>query len=120
MKDLNKDYPSTCPAFRYGNPSDYLDIITKHYGQKTLPVRKWDLMNNWDQDRFWTGYFTTDPQLKKACKDFSRIINFYRKSLLSLNNYADNYEKLIDAEELLAVMQHHDGITATSKTYIED
>jgi hypothetical protein len=44
-------------------------------------------MPNWDQDRYWTGYYTTDPHLKKVCKDFSRLVNFYRKSLLMLGNY---------------------------------
>lgn len=77
-------------------------------------------MPNWDQDRYWTGFFTTDPQLKKICKDFSRLVNFYRKTLLFNNKYSDNKALLSDTEELLAVMQHHDGITATSKTYIED
>lgn len=97
MKDLNKQHKAECPAFKYGNPSDYLDTITKYYNQNTLPTRKWDLMTNWDQDRFWTGYFTTDPLLKKACKDYSRIVNFYRKSLLLLNAYSQNERKLINA-----------------------
>lgn len=75
-------------------------------------------MPNWDQDRYWSGFFTTDPLLKKFCKDFSRLVNFYRKSLLSTNSYKVYGSNLKDAEELLAVMQHHDGITATSKLYI--
>lgn len=77
-------------------------------------------MPNWDQDRYWTGYYTTDPALKLICKDFSRIVNFYRKTLLISNKYKENAKNLQDADELLAIMQHHDGITATSKTYIED
>lgn len=51
-------------------------------------------MPNWDQDRYWTGYYTTDPALKKICKDFSRIVNFYRKSLLVSNAYEQNAKKL--------------------------
>lgn len=45
-------------------------------------------MPNWDQDRYWTGYYTTDPLLKKTCKDFSRLVNFYRKSLLFTDQYS--------------------------------
>lgn len=111
---------ASCPTFKYGNPTDYLGIISKYYQTSELKVRKWDFIPNWDQDRYWTGYYTTDPQLKKACKDYSRLINFYRKSLLQMDRVSDNIGTLIGAEELLAVMQHHDGITATSKTYIED
>lgn len=87
MKDLNTKNSATCPAFKYGNPTDYLDIITKYYDKNTLPTRAYDFIPNWDQDRYWTGYYTTDPSLKKACKDFSRLVNFFRKSLLTMNTY---------------------------------
>lgn len=77
----------SCPKYKYGNPSDYLKLITKYYERHPLPNRKYDFMPNWDEDRYWTGYYTTDPALKKYCKDFSRLTNFYRKTLLSLNLY---------------------------------
>ena len=80
---MNKDHQSDCPMYKYGNPSDYLKSIEQYYSKNKLPTRKFDFIPNWDQDRFWTGYYTTDPQLKKVCKDFSRLINFYRKTLLS-------------------------------------
>jgi hypothetical protein len=39
-------------------------------------------MSNWDQDRYWSGYYTTDPDLKIICKDFSRLVNLYRKNMV--------------------------------------
>lgn len=39
---------------------------------------------------------------------------------MQLGEVPNNMDKLVGAQELLAVMQHHDGITATSKTYIEN
>jgi len=36
-------------------------------------------MPNYDQDHYWTGYYTTNPELKIICKDFSRLTNLYRK-----------------------------------------
>ena len=39
-------------------------------------------MPNWDQDRYWSGYYTSDPQLKIKCKHFSRLINLFRKLIL--------------------------------------
>ena len=80
-------------------------------------------MPNYDQDHYWSGYFTTNPMLKIVCKDFSRLINLYRKIFLKerIKNKRENDEhrKLLNrADELLSVMQHHDGITATSKYYI--
>ena len=80
-------------------------------------------MPNFDQDHYWSGYYTTDPDLKKICKDYSRLVNIFRKiyvkSLINGGNENPNIRKLlIDSDELLAIMQHHDGITATSKTHI--
>lgn len=95
---MNNEKKQQCPKFKYGNPLDYLKSISKHYESSKLPVRQHDFIANWDQDRYWSGYFTTDPQLKKDCKDFSRLVNFYRKSLLFLRKYPENQKKLIDAE----------------------
>lgn len=52
---------SSCPAYRYGNPSDYLNIIWTYWKNNQLPTRKYDFIPNWDQDRYWAGYYTTDP-----------------------------------------------------------
>jgi replicative superfamily II helicase len=42
------------------------------------------------------------------------------KSLGNDKNIFTNFSSIVQrAEELLAIMQHHDGITATSKSYIE-
>lgn len=42
------------------------------------------------------------------------------RSALSDTTVYENYHMtVLKAEELLAIMQHHDGITATSKSYIE-
>ena len=80
MGDLNKK--TGCIEYKYGNPTDYLTSIKEYWSIHEIPSRKYDLMPNWDQDRYWVGYYTTDPELKKVCKDFSRIVNLYRKILL--------------------------------------
>lgn len=42
------------------------------------------------------------------------------KSLAVDKNIYTNFSLIVQkSEELLAIMQHHDGITATSKSYIE-
>lgn len=38
-------------------------------------------MPDWDQDRYWSGYYTTDPLSKKKCRDTSRILHLFKKSL---------------------------------------
>ena len=72
--------------YKYGNPEDYLKTIEGYYSKNKLPTRKIGFIPNRDQDRFWTGYYTTDPTLKKTCKDFSRLVNLYRKVLLSIRD----------------------------------
>lgn len=82
-------------------------------------------MPNFDQDHYWSGYYTTNPELKKVCKDFSRLVNLFRKVYTKYLN-AGGAEKsnirslLVASDQLLSVMQHHDGITATSKLHIEN
>lgn len=82
-------------------------------------------MPNFDQDHYWSGYYTTNPDLKKICKDFSRLVNLYRK-IYTRHLVSGGQEKahfrglLVQADQLLSVMQHHDGITATSKYHIEN
>ena len=81
MRDMNGNFGS-CPTYKYGNPTDYLNLIKTYYSNNKLPTRKYDFMPNWDQDRYWNGYYTSDPNLKKICKDYSRIVNLFRKVLL--------------------------------------
>jgi hypothetical protein len=76
---LNPNNSKTCQIYKYGNPNDYLNLIKGQYDQKNMPVRANDFMPNWDQDHYWNGYYTTDPDLKKVCKDFSRLLNLFRK-----------------------------------------
>ena len=40
----------------------------------------------WDYDSFlyWTGYYTTNPFIKKIIKDFSRLLQIFKKSTLLL------------------------------------
>jgi hypothetical protein len=88
-------------------------------------VRESDFLPNYDQDHYWSGYYTSNPQLKIVCKDFSRLSNLYRKLYVKYLVQGGSENKdlrglLEKADALLAVMQHHDGITATSKYHIEE
>ena len=59
-------------------------------------------MPNYDQDHYWSGYYTTDPELKKICKDFSRLVNLYRKILLKYaleSKLLDNYRVTLIAAD---------------------
>lgn len=89
-----------------------------------MKSREFDFMPDWDQDRYWAGYYTTDPLSKKACRDSSRTLHFYKKALVNLyankniSEFGSKIPIVETAENVVAMMQHHDGITATSKSWI--
>lgn len=83
----------------------------------------------WDYDSglYWTGYYTTDPYHKKIYKDAGRFAQLTRKLFTSV--YLDNpksqaniksYDLLERFEENVAYLQHHDGVTGTSKYTVMD
>jgi hypothetical protein len=114
MSVLNKDH--NCSAIHYGNPSEYLEKLKKYYGTKDLPTRYFDLMPNYDMGSYWTGYYTTYPELKKLCKDSSRLLNLYKKALL----HAVSTRKNIVVESLVKKDRRRRetiGYNATSRWY---
>jgi hypothetical protein len=86
----NENKKEGCTKYKYGNPSDYLDILKTLYTE--APKREFDFMPNYDQDHYWSGYYTTDPDLKKICKDFSRLVNIYRKIFIKFAKDSSNIE----------------------------
>ena len=78
------------------------------------------------QDHYWSGYYTSRPFNKRL----ERLVEGYMRTseiLYSLSNLldtpshsfskrADLYSLLQQARKNLALFQHHDGITGTSKT----
>ena len=61
MVELNKDTLKACHRFKFGNPSDYLDSIKTVYNESNLPTREYDLLSNYDQDHYWSGFYTSNP-----------------------------------------------------------
>ena len=115
---------SQCGGYHYGNPSEYMDKIKQYWKSHPITTRENDFMPDWDQDRYWTGYYTTDPQLKKKCRDSSRMLNFYKRAIShaygikSIPDFSSLIPIIRSGESIVSMMQHHDGITATSKHWI--
>jgi hypothetical protein len=123
LAKMNEGEKGTCAHYKWGNPSDYFKWAKESTAE--VPVRASDFMPNYDQDHYWSGYYTTNPELKIICKDFSRLLNLFRKTYTKyrLRGGAEvpEYRSLLErADALVSVMQHHDGITATSKYHIEE
>ena len=101
------------------------------FGQKKKPiaVREEDIFPIWDYDSglYWTGYYTTDPYHKKNYRDAGRFLYGVRKLFLptytnqnAVENLKYEYENLEKLAEQVTYLQHHDGISGTSKYTIMD
>jgi alpha-mannosidase II len=77
------------------------------------------------QDHYWSGYYTSRPfnkRLERLVEAYLRtseilfsIVNLKTSSSMS-KQINDWYKWLMKARQNLALFQHHDGITGTSKT----
>jgi len=79
-------------------------------------------------DEFWTGYFSTRPFAKGLCRDLevylrsAEILHTLALSLdvESLYGRSMSIDSLVKSRRNLALFQHHDGITGTSRFYVAE
>ena len=78
---------------------------------------------------YWSGYYTTRPFMKRLARELeghlraSEILFTYSYALsrqsgdsAAINHFASSlYSDLVSARRSLALFQHHDAITGTSK-----
>lgn len=80
---MNKINQKTqCKSIRYGNPSDYLQKLKEYYQDNPVQTRSDDFFPNMAKNNYWTGYYSVFPRLKKACRDYSRLLNFAKKDTM--------------------------------------
>lgn len=63
---------------RYSTPSDYVDAIKASVAEKNInfPVKYDDMFPYKDNSRsYWTGYFTSRPQLKSKIREVSQVLH---------------------------------------------
>ena len=116
----------------YGNPTEYfISLMGEVFGEKVKPVvtRSEDIFPIWDYDSglYWTGYFTTDAYHKKDYRDMGRLLRGVRKFFLpaylaqpNILKHKQHYQKLEELAEQVSYLQHHDGISGTSKYKVMD
>lgn len=86
-----------------------------------------------DEHSYWTGYFTSRPALKRYVRHASAHLQMFRHLEMWTNggastliNESTNKKQSINADQLpsellwenVAVAQHHDGVSGTSKQHV--
>jgi hypothetical protein len=88
-----------------------------------FPVRYDDMFPYKDNSKsYWTGYFTSRPQLKSSIREASRVLHASDKlfSLAALKKEAtqEEVDSMLtvtqDMHGTIGDMQHHDAVTGTS------
>lgn len=112
---------------RFGTLRDYFALLPK---ERKWPTLSGDFFTYADrQDHYWSGYYTSRVFYKRL----ERLVEYYLRSaeiafsLASLVQIdrpvpfapaSKLFKALLVARRNLALFQHHDGITGTSKTHV--
>ncbi|KAH7642306.1 alpha-mannosidase 2-like protein [Dermatophagoides farinae] len=123
----------------FGTIEDYFTTVNDRLpiNQNNYPIVEGDFMPYADVyvdsiSSYWTGYFTTRPYFKSLSRELQHLLrsteifysltrNFLRQRWKTnyLNVLLDReYNIISNARQNLALFQHHDGITGTSKDYV--
>jgi len=122
---------------RFGTVKDYFEevkIAMAKLGERDKSASKFlsltgDFFPYTDHNNeFWTGYFSTRPFTKGLCRD----LEVYLRSAEILHSLAvgldtnrlyessTSIEQLVMSRRSLALFQHHDGITGTSRFWVAE
>ncbi|XP_030621730.1 alpha-mannosidase 2x isoform X2 [Chanos chanos] len=121
---------------QFGTLTDYFDALYKTYGvapgtrPPDYPVLSGDFFAYADrEDHYWSGYYTSRP----FYKNLDRILESHLRGAEILYSLAvaharhagmegryptSDYSLLTDARRNIALFQHHDAITGTSKEVV--
>lgn len=120
---------------RFGTPSDFFRALRERSAGR-FPTLRGDFFVYSDvysegRPAYWSGYYTTRPYWKVLDREleanlrsteilYTMAVNVARRQRLrtTAKLLERNYEKLTKARQNLALFQHHDAITGTSKAFV--
>lgn len=119
---------------RFGTPSDFFKALRER-GANRFPTVRGDFFVYSDvftdgRPAYWSGYYTTRPYWKVLDREleaklrtteilYTFAVNGARRRGARVVKLLErNYEKLVKARQHLALFQHHDAITGTSKAAV--
>lgn len=112
---------------RYATPAEYFAALFKDHSNILFPVLRHDFHPYADnEDSYWTGYYTSLPNLKKRSREaeahlyaaetayvYGRLQEGKKEvsPVLKNTNWLSLANEIQVAREELSVAQHHDAIT---------
>ncbi|CEF62357.1 Alpha-mannosidase 2x [Strongyloides ratti] len=113
---------------RWGTLQDYFDTV--HNNIKELNQQPKTLSGDFftysdKEQRYWSGYYVTRPfhkRFERLLEHYLRAADIIYSSVLIKNGPVNNlnYNLIVKSRRTLAIFQHHDGITGTSKSNVMD
>ncbi|XP_074661208.1 alpha-mannosidase 2-like [Tubulanus polymorphus] len=125
--------PSLNIEVHFGTLTDYFNVLHERIESNQLlekskiPILSGDFFPYTDREAdYWTGYFTTRPFYKQLARELesnvrdAEILNSLAVAYSSVHekiftSEIHNAQRLTSCRENLALFQHHDAITGTSK-----
>lgn len=126
MNYMNKKYPDQV-EIKYSTVESYFNEIEKEIKDKKNEFLRYtsDFLP-YVENGIWTGYFTSRPYIKGKIRESSILFSISSKlyTEFTLNQQIENphsyYSKQEDLQHAIALTQHHDAVTGTAKTYVND
>ena len=104
-------YPLTGTYVVLAAVEDYMDLVAFH--KDKLPTIKLD------PNPYWTGFYSSRPGLKQACRDLSRsLLLAEARGVMAEDRGTAKYPDLSAAWYISAMSNHHDFITGTSRNAV--
>lgn len=108
----------------YSTPSCYIKALQTEYKTKppTLSVKQEDFLPYaTDSTTFWTGFFTSRPNLKRLERTANNILQAVKQlaAFAKIESQEHNVERLVNPlREAVAMMQGHNVLTGTSVQHV--
>ena len=116
----------------FGTPKDYFREIKKrmeHFPSLSGDFFVYSDIFSEGRPAYWSGYYTTRPYMKILDRElesnirsaeilYTLALNIAKQLGQDIKLYETYFEKLVKARRNLALFQHHDAITGTSKSFV--
>ncbi|XP_077300371.1 alpha-mannosidase 2 [Arctopsyche grandis] len=112
---------------RFGTLSEYFNAVKKEKSSEEFPILSGDFFTYADRDdHYWSGYYTSRPFYKRMDRVLMSYVRAAEMILALARTRADVphvlltpeaglSSKLESSRQSLALFQHHDGVTGTSR-----